>query len=385
MNVPLIDVARQNRPIEEELVEAFRRVTASGQFILGPEVEAFEETAAAVAGARFGIGMSSGTDAILCALMTLGIGPGDEVICPSFTFFATGGCIDRVGARPVFADSSSASFNIDPAGIEALITPRTRAIIPVHLYGQPADLDPIFEIAQRRGLHVIEDAAQAFGAAYKGRPVGALGDFGVVSFFPTKNLGAFGDAGLLVTNDPGLAERARLMRNHGAEKRYFHSVVGGNFRLDSLQAALLSVKLPFLKKYTAQRQQHAAAYTRAFSGMRREAVEILTPVACPDRTHIVNQYTIRVRPGSTWVRKESPRDLLRDFLKERGIASEIYYPLPLHEQECFQRHGAQPRLETAETLARDVLSLPVFPELTPEEHGTVVSAIREFCNGVEAS
>jgi dTDP-4-amino-4,6-dideoxygalactose transaminase len=378
MKVPLVDVARQNRPIEAELTEAFRRVVASGRFILGPEVEGFEEAAAAVAGARYGIGMSSGTDAILCALMALGIGPGDEVICPSFTFFATGGCIERVGARPVFADSAPGCVNIDPAGIEALVTPRTRAVIPVHLYGQAVDLDAIFEIARRHGLAVIEDTAQAFGAAYKGRPLGALGDFGTVSFFPTKNLGAFGDAGLLLTNDASLAHKARLLRNHGAEERYFHSMVGGNFRLDALQAALLSVKLPRLAEYTARRQQHACEYTRAFGQLKSETVDIVTPVVCPDRTHIMNQYTLRVRPGKEWRREQSPRDVLREFLAERGIASEIYYPLPLHQQECFRRFGPQPRLEVAESLAREVLSIPVFPELSAEERGAVVDAISEF-------
>jgi dTDP-4-amino-4,6-dideoxygalactose transaminase len=381
MNVPLVDVARQNRPLEAEFLEAFRRVAGSGRFILGPEVEAFEEAAAVVAGARYGIGVSSGTDAILCALMALDIGPGDEVICPSFTFFATAGCIDRCGARPVFADSCLTSFNIDSAGIEALITERTRAIIPVHLYGQAADLDPIFEIAKRHGLFVIEDAAQAFGAAYKGRPVGALGEFGTVSFFPTKNLGAFGDAGLLLTNDPELAHKARLLRGHGAEERYFHKMVGGNFRLDALQAALLSVKLPHLADYTAGRQRHFAEYTRALSGIRSAAFEIVTPAVLEDRTHIANQYTIRVRPGREWRREGSPRDGLRSFLTARGIACEVYYPLPLHRQECFQRIGPHPPLPAADTLSREVLSLPVFPELTTDERNAVVAAIVEFARG----
>jgi len=380
MNVPLVDVARQNRPLEPQFMEAFRRVVSSGRFILGPEVEAFEKEAAAVAGARYGIGVSSGTDAILCALMALGIGPGDEVICPSFTFFATAGSIDRCGARPVFADSCPTSFNIDPAGIEPLITERTRAIIPVHLYGQAADLDPIFEIARRHGLSVIEDAAQAFGAAYKGRPVGALGEFGTVSFFPTKNLGGFGDAGLLLTNDSQLASKARLLRNHGAEERYFHKMVGGNFRLDALQAALLSVKLPHLAGYTALRQRHFAEYTSALAGIRSAAMEIVTPALCEDRTHIANQYTVRVRAGREWRQDRSPRDSLRSFLTDRGIASEVYYPLPLHRQECFQRSGPHRPLATAEMLSREVLSLPVFPELTAEERTVVAGAIAEFAD-----
>jgi dTDP-4-amino-4,6-dideoxygalactose transaminase len=367
MKVPLLDLRLQNLPMEAELLEAFRRVLTSGQFILGPEVEQFESAAAAVAGARFGIGMSSGTDAILVALMALGIGPGDEVICPSFTFFATAGSIARVGARPVFADSCPECFNLAPGGIEPLITGRTKAIIPVHLFGQAADMDPVLEIARRRGLAVIEDAAQAFGAAYRGRPVGSLGDFGTVSFFPTKNLGALGDAGLLVTNDEALAEKARLLRNHGASRRYFHSVVGGNFRLDALQAALLRVKLPRLAEYTAQRQRHFTEYNRALGG--REGV-IVVPATHPDRTHIANQYTLRVRRGR--------RDALRRFLEERGIASEIYYPVPLHAQECFRAFGPHPALPVAEALADEVVSLPVFPEMTSEERGAVLAAIMDF-------
>jgi dTDP-4-amino-4,6-dideoxygalactose transaminase len=367
MKVPLLDLRLQNLPMEAELLDAFRRVLTSGQFILGPEVEQFESAAAAVAGARFGIGMSSGTDAILVALMALGIGPGDEVICPSFTFFATAGSIARVGARPVFADSCPECFNLAPGGIEPLITGRTKAIIPVHLFGQAADMDPVLEIARRRGLAVIEDAAQAFGAAYRGRPVGSLGDFGTVSFFPTKNLGALGDAGLLVTNDEALAEKARLLRNHGASRRYFHSVVGGNFRLDALQAALLRVKLPRLAEYTAQRQRHFTEYNRALGG--REGV-IVVPATHPDRTHIANQYTLRVRRGR--------RDALRRFLEERGIASEIYYPVPLHAQECFRAFGPHPALPVAEALADEVVSLPVFPEMTSEERGAVLAAIMDF-------
>jgi dTDP-4-amino-4,6-dideoxygalactose transaminase len=360
----MLDVRRQNAPLERELRAAFERVLRSGSYILGAEVERFEEAAAAVAGARFAIGVSSGTDALLLAFMALGIGPGDEVICPAFTFFATAGCIARVGATPVFADSRPESFNIDAAAIEGLITPRTKAIVPVHLFGQAADLEEILELARRHGLHVIEDAAQAFGAEYRGRPVGALGDFGTVSFYPTKNLGAFGDAGLVVTNDPALAARARLLRNHGAERQYFHSAVGGNFRLDAVQAALLSVKLPLLAEYTARRRRHACEYARLLSG----APGLLLPVALGDRTHIVNQYTLRA-PGR--------RDALRAFLTERGIASAIYYPVPLHRQECFRGLGER-RLPVAESLASEALSLPVFPEMTAEEQAAVVDAVVEF-------
>lgn len=365
MRVPLLDVRRQNAPLDRELREAFDRVLHSGNYILGPEVERFEENAAAAAGARFAIGVSSGTDALLVAFMALGIGPGDEVICPAFTFFATAGCIARVGATPVFADSRPECFNLDAAALESLVTPRTKAIVPVHLFGQPADMAEILDLARRHNLRVVEDTAQAFGAEYRGRSVGALGDCGTVSFYPTKNLGAFGDAGLVVTNDAALAGRVRLLRNHGAERQYFHAVVGGNFRLDALQAALLSVKLPLLAEYTARRQQHACEYQRLLRGIPG----LLLPVTRPDRTHIVNQYTVRV-PGR--------RDALRAFLAERGVASAIYYPEPLHRQECFA--GARPAasLPVAESLARESLSIPVFPEMTGEEQAHVAGAIAEF-------
>jgi dTDP-4-amino-4,6-dideoxygalactose transaminase len=379
MNIPLVDVRRQNLPLEEPLTEAFRRVLLSGRFILGPEVERFEQAAAAVAGARYGIGMSSGTDAILVALMALGIGPGDEVICPSFTFFATAGCIARVGATPVFADCCATSFNMPAEEIARLITPRTRAVIPVHLYGQPADMAPILEIARGHGLAVIEDAAQAFGAEYRGKPAGSMGDFGTVSFFPSKNLGALGDAGLLVTNDAALAEKARMLRDHGSHPRYFHSIVGGNFRLDALQAALLSVKLPYLSEYTAGRQRNACEYSRSLEALKGgEVVQILTPQTLPDRTHIANQYTLRVRRRDGWQWAESPRDSLRRWLQERGIASEIYYPVPLHEQGCFRYLGPRPSLPVCEELAGEVLSIPVFAELTAEETTSVALAISDF-------
>jgi dTDP-4-amino-4,6-dideoxygalactose transaminase len=379
MKVPLLDLRRQNQPLEGELKEAFTRVLGSGQFILGPEVERFEQAAAEIAGTDFAIGMSSGTDAILVALMALGIGPGDEVICPSFTFFATAGCVVRVGARPVFADSCDACFNIDADRLEDLITPRTKAIIPVHLFGQAADMDPILAIARRHHLAVVEDVAQAFGAQYNGRPLGSMGDFGTVSFFPTKNLGALGDAGVLVTNDPALAKQAALLRDHGAHPRYYHSIVGGNFRLDALQAALLMVKLPHLAEYTAARQRRACEYNRAFAGLDGAgSAEILVPSTHPDRNHIVNQYTLRVRPGRKWSGTENPRDGLRRFLEQKGIASAIYYPVPLHHQECFRAFGAYPSLPVAEAVANEVVSLPVFPELTKEESAAVIAAVREF-------
>jgi dTDP-4-amino-4,6-dideoxygalactose transaminase len=379
MQVPLLDLQRQNRPIESEILTAFHRVLRSGRFILGSEVEQFERDAAALAGVRFGIGMSSGTDAILVALMALGIGPGDEVVCPSFTFFATAGCIARVGARPVFADSCESCFNIDPDGIEKLITSKTKAVIPVHLFGQPADLESILDIAKRHRLAVIEDAAQALGAEYRSQPVGSFGDFATVSFFPSKNLGALGDAGLLLTGNAALAEKARLLRNHGMHPKYFHSMVGGNFRLDAVQAALLGVKLPHLAEYTARRQEHMRAYNRALASLGgREEAQLILPQTHSDRTHIANQYTLRVQPGKRWHATESPRDALRQRLQGLGIASEIYYPIPLHRQECFRGLGPHPELPVAEALAAEVISLPVFPELTLEERETVIKAIADF-------
>jgi dTDP-4-amino-4,6-dideoxygalactose transaminase len=374
-----LDVRRQNEPLESEIVAAFERVLRSGQFILGIEVEQFERAAAALAGVRFAIGMSSGTDAILVALMALGVGPGDEVICPSFTFFATAGCIARVGAKPVFADSYECCFNMDPEGLDRLITSRSKAIIPVHLFGQSADIEPILEVARMHRLAVIEDAAQAFGAEYRGRPVGSFGDFATVSFFPSKNLGALGDAGILLTNDAALAEKARLLRNHGMHPKYLHGMVGGNFRLDALQAAVLGVKLPHLAEYTAKRQQHMREYNRAFAALEGgEETAVIIPEAHSDRTHIANQYTLRVQPRERWNRTESPRDALRSHLQGRGIASEIYYPIPLHRQACFGDFGPYPELPVAEALAGEVISLPVFPELMPEEQEAVIKAITEF-------
>jgi dTDP-4-amino-4,6-dideoxygalactose transaminase len=367
MSVPLLDVCRQNAPLADDLREAFARVLESGQFIMGPEVERLEAAVAAKAGARYGIGVSSGTDALVVALLALGIGQGDEVICPSFTFFATAGSIVRVGATPVFADSCGECFNIDPDGLERLVTPRTKAIIPVHLFGQPADMREILGFAGRHGLRVIEDAAQALGADYDGRPVGALGDFGTISFYPSKNLGALGDAGMMVTNDAVLAERARRLRNHGAEQQYIHREVGGNFRLDAVQAALLSVKLPYLDEYTAGRQRHAAEYRELLAGL--DGAGLLLPTTHPGRTHIVNQYTLRV-PGR--------RDALKEHLGRKGIGTAIYYPLPLDRQECFRPFASPQPLPVAATLAAEAISLPVFAEMTRAEVEEVAVAILQF-------
>jgi dTDP-4-amino-4,6-dideoxygalactose transaminase len=390
MNVNLLDLKPQNGALELELQEAFLRVLRSGHFILGPEVEKFERSLAEFTGAKHALGVSSGTDAILLALMALGMGPGDEVLCPSFTFFATAGCVARVGATPVFVDSCPICFNLDVRDASRRITPRTKAIIPVHLFGQAADMDAVLDLARRHNLPVIEDAAQAMGATYRGRQVGTMGDFGTISFFPTKNLGALGDAGALITNDPALFERAKILRLHGMEPKYCHQVVGGNFRIDALQAAMLSVKLPHFNGYTEGRRRNAALYTERLSllpGVTLARVEdcgcvaagagdtgarLVLPVAYPHNSAIWNQYTLRVIGAGR-------RDALRAHLTARGIGSEIYYPLPLHEQACFANLGGKPEdLPWAHRLAGEVLSLPIYPEIPSEQIEQVCAVIAEF-------
>jgi dTDP-4-amino-4,6-dideoxygalactose transaminase len=396
MNVNLLDLKAQNGALEPELNKAFLRVLRSGHFILGPEVERFERALAEFTGAKHALGVSSGTDAILLALMALGIGPGDEVLCPSFTFFATAGCVARVGAKPVFVDSCPVCFNLDVRDAARRITPRTKAILPVHLFGQAAEMDGVLELARRHGLRVIEDAAQAMGATYRGKQVGTLGDFGTISFFPTKNLGALGDAGALLTNDTTLAERAKILRVHGMDPKYYHQAVGGNFRLDALQAALLSVKLRHFDGYTAGRRRNAALYTERLaqlpgvevgragdsccvgidaksSGEPLDAkARLILPAAYPHNGHIWNQYTLRVIGADR-------RDALRAHLTARGVGSEIYYPLPLHEQACFAHLGGKPHdFPWAHRLAGEVISLPIYPEIPPEQIGQVCAVIAEF-------
>jgi dTDP-4-amino-4,6-dideoxygalactose transaminase len=379
MTVPLFDLSAQHQSLEPELREAFARVLKSGQFILGPEVERFEKMLAEFTGAKHALGASSGTDALLLALMALGLGPGDEVLCPSFTFFATAGCVARLGATPVFVESDPFTFNLDVEDAERRITPRTKAILPVHLFGQAADMDRVMILARSRGLRVIEDAAQSLGAVFGPRQTGTMGDFGTVSFFPTKNLGALGDAGALLTNDDELFQRARVLRVHGSEPKYHHHVIGGNFRLDALQAALLGVKFPHLPVYTAARQRNAALYAAtlgALPGVEEgrasgKATALLLPVVLAARNHIWNQYTVRVLHGR--------RDALRAHLTARGIGSEIYYPIPLHEQKCFAHLGHRPEdFPVAHQLAGEVLSLPIYPELEPAAIGQVGAAIAEF-------
>ena len=364
--IPLLDLKAQYAPIREECRAAFDRIADAQAFIGGPEVDGLEKEVAAYSQCPFGIGVTSGTDALLVAMMTIGIRPGDEIITTPYTFFATGGCIHRLGAVPVFVDINPGSYNIDPSLIEAAITPKTKAIMPVHLYGQMADMDPIMAIAQQHNLYVIEDGAQAIGAAYKGRRAGSIGHFGCFSFFPSKNLGAFGDGGMITANDPALAHRAKLLRNHGAEPKYYHKLVGGNFRLDALQAAILRIKLRYLDGWTAGRQQNAATYRRLFveAGLQ----DIVLPIEDPGRRHIYNQFVIRT----------GRRDAVMAVLKERKIGHEIYYPVPLHLQECFADLGYQPgSLPESERAAKETLALPIYPELTEEMQAEVVAAVAE--------
>lgn len=368
MRVPLLDLKAHHAPLEAELLEALRRVALSGSYILGPENAALEAEASKVCGTRHAVGLSSGTDALLVALMALGVGPGDEVATSAYSFFATAGAVARLGAKPVFVDIDPVTFNLDPGRLGKALTRRTKAVIPVHLYGQSADLKPVLAAAKKRRVPVIEDAAQAIGALYEGRPAGSLGDAGCLSFFPTKNLGAMGDAGMAVTNDPKLAERLRILRVHGAHPKYFHRLVGGNFRLDELQAAVLRVKLKRLPEWTAARRRNAARYDALFAlrGLPDRAGLVL-PRA--ERDHTYNQYVIRA----------PRRDALREFLAKQEVSTEVYYPVPLHLQECFKglghRRGDFPEAEKA---ASQTLALPVYPELSEEQQAHVVESIARF-------
>ena len=362
--VPLLDLKAQYLTIREEIHAAMDRVIESQHFILGPEVEALEREVAAYSHCDYGIGVSSGTDALLVALMAIDLQPGDEVITTPYTFFATAGCIARLGGRSVFVDIDPLTYNIDPAGIEAAITPRTKAILPVHLYGQMADMDPIMEIARRHNLIVIEDAAQAIGAEYKGQRAGSIGQLGCLSFFPSKNLGGFGDGGMVVTNDAALADKVKLLRGHGARPKYHHK--GGNFRLDALQAAVLRVKLKYLDGWSAARQRNAACYRQLFA---EAGVEVGLPYDAGYGRHIYNQFVIR----------SERRDALMTYLKAQEIGTEVYYPVPMHMQECFvglaYKAGDFPASEAA---ALETLAIPVYPELSQVQQGLVVEAIAEF-------
>jgi dTDP-4-amino-4,6-dideoxygalactose transaminase len=367
MKVPLLDLTAQYATIRWEIRTAIDRVCESQNFILGPEVTACEHEIASFCGAGFAVGVSSGTDALLAALMALGIGPGDEVITSTFSFFATAGVIARVGARPVFADIEAESFNLDPQEIRTKIGARTKAIMPVHLFGRCAEMEAITEIAHQHGLAVIEDAAQAIGTRdQQGRSAGTIGDIGCFSFFPSKNLGAFGDAGMAVTNNAKLAEVLRVLRVHGGKPKYHHKQVGGNFRLDALQAAVLRVKLKYLPLWSEARRQNARRYRELFSH-----AGLSGHVTVPQDVsgHIYNQFVIRC----------AERNGLQTFLRGQGVESEIYYPVPLHLQDCFAELGyRKDQFPRAEAAAKEVLALPIYPELTDQQQCYVVDKICEF-------
>ena len=367
MKVPLLNLKAQYSTIRSEIRDAIDRVVESQHFILGPEVTALEQDIASFSAAKFAVGVSSGTDALLVALMAAGIAPGDEVITTPFTFFATAGVIARLGARPVFVDIEADSFNLDPEEIESKIGARTKAILPVHLFGRCTVMDVILTVATPRGLAVIEDAAQSIGAQdRRGRSAGTMGDLGCFSFFPSKNLGAFGDAGMVVSQSSKLAESVRILRVHGGKPKYYHKQIGGNFRLDALQAAVLRVKLLYLPSWTAARRRNAERYRELFAEAALSRY-ITVPRDVPG--HIYNQFVIRC----------AERDALQAFLRDRDIETEIYYPVPLHLQECFAylgyRQGDFPRAEAA---AKEVLALPIYPELTEDQQGYVVDQISEF-------
>ncbi len=379
MNVPLLDLKAQYQTIKPEMDRAVQEVFESQYFILGPTVERCEKSLAEYCQCAHAVGVSSGSDALLMALMCEGIGPGDEVVTTPYTFFATAGAIARTGAKPVFCDIDPATFNLDVRQIEACITPATRVIIPVHLYGQMADMDPIMEIAKRHHLLVIEDAAQAIGSEYHGRRAGSIGDYGCYSFFPSKNLGGAGDGGLVTTQDAGRAEKLRHYRNHGMNPRYYHQYVGGNFRLDALQAAVVEVKLPHLDAWSNRRQHNARRYDRLFAEAGLSPNVVRTPVhphgtegpTTDGMRHIFNQYVIRV----------PQRDALKAFLTENQVGCDIYYPVPLHLQACFSGLGGQVGdFPNSEQASEETLALPIYPELTDEQAQTVVKVMAQFFN-----
>lgn len=391
MNVPLLDLKLQYQSLKPELDAAVHNVIASQYFILGPEVEKMERMMYDYLGCSYSYGVSSGTDALLLALMTIGIQPGDEVIVPTYSFFATAGVVSRLNAVPVFVDIDPVTFNIDPNTIPAKITSRTKAIIPVHLYGQSAAMDEIMTIAEKHSLYVIEDGAQAIGVQYKdGRAVGTIGHIGCFSFFPSKNLGCFGDGGLVTTNDPVLAEKMKYLRVHGMHPKYYHKYIGGNFRIDALQAAVLSVKLPHLDDWSKKRRENAALYSAFFAkhglaskpGMTEfgPGNKVLLPRSVYEASgvknhHIYNQYIIRVEK----------RNALRKFITEQGIGNDVYYPVPFHDQECFLPLHQGKDFPVANCAANDSLALPIFPELKKEQIEYVVATIAEFMEKHESS
>jgi len=385
VSVPLLDLKAQYQPIAGEVMEVIKQVCDSQYFILGPSVKELEKQVAEYSQCKFGVGVSSGTDALLLALMALDVGPGDEVITSPYTFFATGGVIARVGARAVFCDIDPVSYNLSPASVERFISAEcemsggklirrktgghVKVMIPVHLYGQMADMDPLLDLARRHNIRVVEDAAQAIGSEYpKGRRAGSIGDIGCFSFFPSKNLGAFGDGGMCTTSDPDLAERMTIMRVHGGKPKYYHSVVGGNFRLDELQAAVLLVKLKYLDSWTTARQANARYYDDAFGKAGLEG-KVSTPAALPGYRHIYNQYVLRV----------TQRDALRDHLTKMHVGTEIYYPVPLHMQKCFSDLAYRPEdCPESARAAAETIAIPIYPELSDVQKQHVVKSIRNF-------
>jgi dTDP-4-amino-4,6-dideoxygalactose transaminase len=368
MKVPLLDLKAQYQTIRDEVLSVTKDLFETQLFILGKNVEKLEEEIADYCRVKYAVGVSSGTDALLIALMAAGIGPGDEVITSPYTFFATVGSIVRVGATPVFVDIEEDTYNIDPMAIGDNITNRTRAIIPVHLYGQCCDMEPILELARARDIVVIEDAAQAIGAEYEDRRAGCMGEMGCFSFFPSKNLGAFGDGGVVTTSSDTLREKLKIMRVHGSHPKYYHKVIGGNFRLDALQAAVVLVKLPYLDQWTAGRQANARDYRQLFQKEGLDSI-IKLPVEKEGR-HIYNQFVISV---------PSQRDELRQFLNEAGIGTEVYYPVPMHLQPCFAGlDGKEGDFPVAEGAAQRTLALPIYPELTDEQQEYVVQKIKAF-------
>ena len=376
MGVPLLDLKAHHEPLHKEVMAAIEQTFRSQAFILGPEVGKLEERVASYCQTQFGIGVSSGTDALLIALMAIGVGPGDEVITTPYSFFATAGAVARLGAKPVLVDIDPRTYNIDPSKIGKVISSKTKAMIPVHLYGQCADMAPMLDLAQRHNLKVIEDAAQAIGSEYHdGRRAGSMGTIGCLSFFPSKNLGALGDGGMVVTNDQELAERMKVLRVHGGKPKYYHKLIGGNFRLDTIQAAVLNVKLNYLDDWTRRRQENARRYETLFqqSGLvQKEKVRLPATVyreSGAKHYHIYNQFVLRV----------DKRDNLMAYLKQKGIGTEIYYPVPFHLQECFRylghKEGDFPESERA---AKETVAIPIYPELSAVQQAEVVEAIASF-------
>jgi len=364
MNIPAFDLKRQYRNLSSELLPILEEVMAKGQFILGENVELLEKELADYCGTKYAVGVASGTDALLLSLEALGIGEGDEVITTPFTFFATSEVISLLKAKPVFVDIDSKTFNIDPDKIEDAITTKTKAVIPVHLFGQMAEMDDIKYLAEKYDLYIIEDACQAIGAGYKGRRVGSIGDTGCFSFFPTKNLGAFGDGGLITTNDEKLYEKIKLLRVHGSRKKYYHELIGHNSRLDEIQAAILRVKLKYLDNWIERRIEIAKIYSEGLKDL-----DVTVPEVKPYLRHVYHQYVIRTKH----------RDELQEYLSNKGIGTAIYYPLPLHLQECYKDLGyREGDLPEAEKASKEVLALPMWPELTNEEVNYIVESIREF-------